>query len=244
MWLQLVFPLYIWAIVAVMIVLSRYYITAARVVGQNAPKVLATLFLLSYAKLLRAVITILSFTYVKYPDEHTKAVWLYDGNVDYLRGKHTPLSIAAVLTLIAFLIPYTFVVLFMQYLRKKTEYKLLAWVRRLKPVFDPYGGPYKDRYQFWTGLLLVVHVLLFLAFAFNSSGNPAFNLLLIAIVAISLLCALVIFQGVYKSRILDTLEASFLVNISVLAASTSNLLTEILLYLFMYPKGPPLQPSQ
>ena len=219
-WLQLVFPLYIWAIVAVMIVLSRYYITAARVVGQNAPKVLATLFLLSYAKLLRAVITILSFTYVKYPDGHTKAVWLYDGNVDYLRGKHIPLSIAAVLTLIAFLIPYTFVVLFMQYLRRKTQYKLLAWVRKFKPVFDPYGGPYKDRYQFWTGLLLVVRVLLFLAFAFNSSGNPAFNLLLIVIVAISLLCALVVFQGVYKSRIQDILEASFLVNISVLAAST------------------------
>ena len=219
-WLQLIFPLYIWAIVAVMIVLSRYSITAARVVGQKAPKVLATLFLFSYAKLLRAVITILSFTYVKYPDGHTKPVWLYDGNVDYLRGKHIPLSITAVLILIAFLIPYTFVVLCMQCLRRKTEYRLLAWVRRFKPMFDPYGGPYKDRYQFWTGLLLVVRVLLFLAITFNSSGNPALNLLLIIIAAISLLCALVVFGGVYKSWILDILEASFLVNISVLAAAT------------------------
>ena len=82
-WLQLIFPLNIWTIVAVMIVLSRYYITAARVVGQKAPKVLATLFLLPYAKLLRAVITILSF---KYTNGHTHPVWLYDGNVDYLRG--------------------------------------------------------------------------------------------------------------------------------------------------------------
>ena len=219
-WLQLIFPLYIWAIVAVMIVLSRYYITAARVVGQNAPKVLATLFLLSYAKLLRAVITIFSFTYVKYPDGHTNPVWLYDGNVDYLRGKHVPLSITAVLILIVFLIPYTAVVLCMQYLRRKTNYRLLAWVRRFKPVFDPYGGPYKDRYQFWTGLLLVVRVLLFLAFVFNSSGNPALNLLFIAIAASTLLCTLVVFQGVYKSRFLDILEASFLVNISVLAAAT------------------------
>ena len=219
-WLQLIFPLYIWTIVAVMIVLSRYSITAARVVGQKAPKVLATLFLLSYAKLLRAVITILSFTYVKYPDGHTKPVWLYDGNVDYLRGKHVPLSITAVLILIVFLIPYTAVVLCMQCLRRKTNYRLLAWVRRFKPVFDPYGGPYKDRYQFWTGLLLVVRVLLFLGFAFNSSGNPALNLLLIAIAASTLFCTLVVFQGVYKSRLLDILEASFLVNLSVLAAAT------------------------
>ena len=219
-WLQLIFPLYIWAIVSVMIVLSRYYITAARVVGQKAPKVLATLFLLSYAKLLRAVITILSFTYVKYPDGHTKPVWLYDGNVDYLRGKHVPLSITAVLILIVFLIPYTAVVLCMQCLRRKTNYRLLAWVRRFKPVFDPYGGPYKDRYQFWTGLLLVVRVLLFLGFAFNSSGNPALNLLLIVIAASTLFCTLVVFGGVYKSRLLDILEASFLVNIIVLAAAT------------------------
>ena len=219
-WLQLLFPLYIWAIVAVMIILSHYYMTAARVVGQNAPKVLATLFLLSYAKLLRAVITIFSFTYVKYPDGHTSPVWLYDGNVEYLRGKHIPLSITAVLILIAFLIPYTSVVLCMQCLRRKTNHRLLAWVRRFKPVFDPYGGPYKDRYQFWTGFLLVVRVLLFLAFAFNSSGNQALNLLLIAIAASTLLCALVVFRGVYKSLILDILEASFLVNISVLAAAT------------------------
>ena len=219
-WLQLLFPLYIWAIVAGMIILSHYYVTAARVVGQNAPKVLATLFLLSYAKLLRAVITIFSFTYVKYPDGHTNPVWLYDGNVEYLRGKHIPLSITAVLILIAFLIPYTSVVLCMQCLRRKTNHRLLAWVRRFKPVFDPYGGPYKDRYQFWTGFLLVVRVLLFLAFAFNSSGNQALNLLLIATAAITLLCALVVLGGVYKSRILDILEASFLVNISVLAATT------------------------
>ena len=219
-WLQLVFPLYIWAIVAVMIILSHYYVTAARVVGQNAPKVLATLFLLSYAKLLRAVITIFSFTYVKYPDGHAIPVWLYDGNVEYLRGKHIPLSITAVLILIIFLIPYTSVVLCMQCLRRKTNHRLLAWVRRFKPVFDPYGWPYKDRYQFWTGLLLVVRVLLFLAFAFNSSGNQALNLLLIAIAASTLFCALVVFRGVYKSLILDILEASFLVNISVLAAAT------------------------
>ena len=220
-WLQFAFPVYIWVIVAMMIVLSYYYTTAARIVGKNAPKVLATLFLLSYAKLLRAVITILSFTYLDYPDEPTKAVWLYDGNVDYLRGKHIPLFIAAIATLIAFLIPYTFVVCFMQCLRRKSGYKMLSWVRRLKPVMDPYGGPYKDKYQFWTGLLLVVRVLLFLAFAFNTSGNPALNLLLVAITAIVLLCMqLAFFSGVYKNKVHDILEAIFVANLGIVASAT------------------------
>ena len=220
-WLQFTFPIYIWVIVAGMIVLSYYYTTAAKLVGKNAPKVLATLFLLSYAKLLRAVITILSFTYLDYPDRHSKLVWLFDGNVDYLRGKHIPLFIAAIVVLITVLIPYTLVVFFMQCLRRKSGYKMQAWVRRLKPVMDPYGGPYKDKYQFWTGLLLVVRVLLFLAFAFNSSGNPALNLLLVAISATALLCLqLAFFSGVYKRKILDILEALFLVNLGIVASAT------------------------
>ena len=69
-WLQFVFPIYIWVLVIAMIVSSHYSTTAAKLVTQNAPKALATLFLLSYAKLVRITITILSFTTMEYPD-HT-----------------------------------------------------------------------------------------------------------------------------------------------------------------------------
>ena len=56
-WLQFVFPLYIWFLVITIIVLSHYFTLAARLSGRNAVQVLATLFLLSYAKLLRIIIT-------------------------------------------------------------------------------------------------------------------------------------------------------------------------------------------
>ena len=61
-WLQFVFPVYIWVIVVIIIWLSRRYTFAAKLCGPHAVKVLATLFLLSYAKVLRTVITALSFT--------------------------------------------------------------------------------------------------------------------------------------------------------------------------------------
>ena len=51
-WLQFVFPVYIWILVALMICSSRYSTTIARLSGSNTVSVLATLFLLSYAKLL------------------------------------------------------------------------------------------------------------------------------------------------------------------------------------------------
>ncbi len=58
--LQLVFPLYICAIVIIIIVSSHYSIRAARLSGKNAVQVLATLFLFSYSKSIRLVITALS----------------------------------------------------------------------------------------------------------------------------------------------------------------------------------------
>ena len=57
-WLQFIFPLYIWVLVIVIIVSSYYSTTAAKLSGRNAVQVLATLFLLSYAKLLRVIITV------------------------------------------------------------------------------------------------------------------------------------------------------------------------------------------
>ena len=65
-WLQFVFPAYIWLIAFLMIVSSHYSATAAKLIGRNAIKVLATLFLLSFAKLQRTIIATLSFTFLNF----------------------------------------------------------------------------------------------------------------------------------------------------------------------------------
>ena len=107
MWLQFCFPLYIWLLVTVIIVFSHYSTLISKLSGKNAVQVLATLFLLSYTKVLRLVIDAVSFTTITYPDGYTKAVWLYDGNTDFLKGKHIPLFIATVLLLVLLSAPYT-----------------------------------------------------------------------------------------------------------------------------------------
>jgi len=55
-WLQLVFPLYIWLLVLAAIVASHYSSTVMKVLGRNNIAILATLFLLSYSKLLKTII--------------------------------------------------------------------------------------------------------------------------------------------------------------------------------------------
>ena len=159
-WLQFVFPLYIWFLVITIIVLSHYYTLAARLSGRNAVPVLATLFLLSYAKLLRIIIAVFQSTELEYSDKLVRVVWLYDGNVDYLKGKHIPLFTAKLLLLLISL-PYTAVLIFIQYLQHWSGYRVVFWVKKLKPLFDAYTEPYKDRHCYWTGLLLLVRILFF-----------------------------------------------------------------------------------
>ena len=137
-WLQFVSPLYIWTIMILVIAVSRKYHIAARLIGKNAVKVLATLLLLSYTKLLRTIITVFSFTDITYPDNSKRYVWLYDGNADYLRGKHIYLFTTAFVLLFVVVLPYTLVLVFVQSLQAKSEWKILSWVNTLKPLFDAY----------------------------------------------------------------------------------------------------------
>ena len=82
-WLQFVFPLYFWILVAVIIITAHHSTKASKLVGRNPVQVLATLFLLSYTKLLRMIITMFSSTVLTYPDDYARRVWLYDGNVNF-----------------------------------------------------------------------------------------------------------------------------------------------------------------
>ena len=211
-WLQFLFPIYIWTIVGGMIVSSHYSTTSAKLFRRHAVKVLATLFLLSFAKIQRTIITALSFTFLTYPYGTTKTLWLYDSNIEYLHGKHVPLFLAALLVLLLLLIPYTLVLLLIQCL-SKPNHRILFWVRKLKPLLDAYTGPYKDRYRFWTGLLLVIRTILFLIFTL---GNPALNL---AVIILASLC-LAFMPGVYKKAPLTLLEYSFFLNLSAVSVGT------------------------
>ena len=218
-WLQFVFPAYIWLIAFLMIVSSHYSTTAPKLIGRNAVKVLATLFLLSFAKLQRTIIAALSFTFLNFLDGSSKKVWVYDGNIDYLEGRHIPLFLAGLLAFI-FLLPYTLVLIFVQCLRRRTGIRMLFWVRRLKPFFDAYTGPYKDKYSFWVGLLLLVQSNLFLVFAFNALGDPAVNLLATGLTGFLLAVVLQGLGGVYKKWPLNALESLSFLNVGILSQAT------------------------
>jgi hypothetical protein len=105
-WLQFVFPFYIWGIASLIIVMAKYSHRVARVMGNNSVPVLATLFLLSYAKLFNTILTAISYTTL-YTTQGQEFVWSADGNIAYLGREHAPLFVVAVATLLFLWIPYT-----------------------------------------------------------------------------------------------------------------------------------------
>ena len=222
---QLAFPLYICAITGTIILLSHYFTIATKLSGRNAVQVLATLFLLSYSKTVRLVITSLSFTTLTiqhYPNDTntSRIVWLYDGNVDYLQGKHIALFLIGILILVLVSLPYTTILIISQCLERKSHYKGMSWVWKIKPLLDAYTGPYKNKHRYWTGLLLLVRVVLYAIFSLNFAGDPAINLLAISILMLLTMTYLMHTGGVYKSWPLSTLESAFLLNLAMLSTST------------------------
>ena len=223
-WLQFAFPFYVWVLVGVIILISHYSSKVATVLGTNPIAVLATLFLLSYSKLLRAVIAALYYTLLEYPNNSKVAVWLYDGNIEYLSNKHIPLFIGALVCLIVLFLPYTLFLIFSQWLRSKSgQCRIISWVNNHKviPFLEAYHAPYTDKHRYWTGLMLLVHCALFLLFAFNALGDPNVNLLAIGCVtAILPIVYALLGNRIYKTWYLNTLELSFIVNLCVFALAT------------------------
>ena len=215
-WLQFVYPAYLWIIILIVIQLySKFPTLANKLGGENAVKVLATLFLLSYTKLQRTVVTIMSFTRLEYPDGAVHYVWLYDANVEFFKGKHLYLGIAGILVLVFLIVPYTLCLAFFQQLQACSGHRLFQWVNNLKPVFDSYAGPYKDKYQFWTGMLLVVRTLLIILFTINTAGSVDVNLLIILVVSFALCMANS--NGTYNKWPYNYLESFFYLQLGVFA---------------------------
>ena len=222
-WLQFLFPLYIWALIGIIILGSYYSGRVARVFGRNPIAVLATLFLLSYAKLLRTVIAALSLTYLEYPNNLHLAVWLYDGNIRYFSGKHIPLFTAAMVCLIFLFLPYTALLVFGQWFQAKSHLNIFSCInnRYIKPFLDAYHAPYTDKHRYWTGLMLQLRLVLFLISAVNVLGDPSVNLMAIASITTAVLTfPTKLGSRIYKSWSLGLLETSFIFNLTILAVAT------------------------
>lgn len=226
-WLEFAFPSYVIFLVIVVILICRYSSKFSQLVGTRNPvATLATLILLSYAKLLQNVIMVGSFAVLQYPNDTYKIVWRPDASVQYLRGKHIPLFLAA-LTILTVGIMYTFLLFSYQWITQLPDKKVFKWIwdTKLTSFMDAYHAPYRPRYRFWAGLLLLSRAILYITSSANVSSDPRLNLLATTVVLASLL--FLKGNSTYKKWPIDMFESGLYLNVLIYCAAKFYILENI-----------------
>ena len=220
-WLQFIFPSYLFLLMGAIILGSHYSAKICRLCGSNAVPALATLFLMSYTKILQTVTNALTMSQLNCNGTLLK-VWSVDGNIDYFSVQHLILVIFSGCVLIVG-VAYPLLVLFAPLLERYSDKCIPSnWnpVSKMKPLLDAYGGPYKDRHRYWTGVTLLVRLLVTIVFSFTSGRLVFLNGVIIAVLVQGFFFTWSFTKGVYRSITLNILDSMFLLNLFVLAISS------------------------
>ena len=204
MWLQMMFPAYLIMIAIILILTSRYFTIIQRMTAQRALPVLATLFLLSYTKVLRTVCNAL-FWYsdlTHLPNNTSKLVWLADTSSPVFGAKFSIMFIVY-LFLLLLLLPFNFVLLC-------RRLSATRFINTFKPLLDAYFGPYKDKHYYWMGFQLLVRAVVYGFSALNRDDR---------VIAISILLALILciqgFVQPFKNKFNNVQETLVLFNLLI-----------------------------
>ena len=225
-WLQFLFPLYIWSIAGLIIILAKYSDRVAKVMGNNSVPVLATLFLwhrrggtrwpVLGPELLPTIITALSFTMLS-TTHGSKAVWSADGNLDYLGPEHVPLFAVAAATLLFLWLPYTLLLFLGQWLHRCNCRLITRMMMKIKPFLDAHYGPLNGNHCYWFGALLLVRAVILLISALIPANRANITVYSIVVCALVLMTGFAV--GVYKSFAVSTFNAVWFVNLGLLSSS-------------------------
>ena len=205
-WLQLAFPSYLTIIAFALIIGSRYSSKLQRLTANRVLKVLATLFLLSYTKILSTVCQVLFFFSIvtHLPNKHNSIVWSVDTGVAVFGMKFCILYSVCLIFFILLLL-FNAVLLFPRTVSR------WRFVNSFKPLLDAYFGPYKSQYPYWTGLQLLIRSCFFGLSALRRNISLPGGVLLVAIV----LCTHGILHP-FKSKFKNIQESLVSLNLLVL----------------------------
>jgi hypothetical protein len=185
---------------------------------------------MSFSKTLQASIVPLSWTHLVYysggmpSNDARSVVWLYDASIQFFKEpKHTVLGLFAITSLFVFVLPYILLLLFGHWLQGCSNWRILSWLNKIKPFMDAYHAPYRKHTRYWTGLLLLSRLGLFLTFAINANGSESVNLVAVSSVTLALLA---IQRKIYEQRWKDLLESFFILNLGIFSVATFYLKEE------------------
>lgn len=208
-WLQIGYIIYIVLLQVTIVVLCRKYMIFTRFFGRNITKVMSTMVVLLYSKVLVTVSEIFMYEKVKQAYYEGKFrnlsyVLMVDGNIAYGSLKHIPLLVVATILAILLLF-FTFSLLFIQILTRISSYRFFKWVARFQPFFETITGPCNSYYAFWPGFMLFVRFS-YVVIMFDSGTRKRSLYAVSACVLLTIILSFLSPNGVYKEWSLNILE--------------------------------------
>ena len=153
--LRFVFPLYLFLLMVILILLSRWFNLMNRL-HFSSSKTFATLLLLFYISISGTCIEILGFTKFKGLCQNvTYYGWLQDPGVQYGQGWHGLLVSVAGLLMVVYVLPMPILLLFPKF------FYSFQFTQRFIPMYDAFWNPFQPRFRFWLGFRALLRLVPF-----------------------------------------------------------------------------------
>ena len=223
MWLTLIFPLYIILLTFLLNKIRFYWAKLQWLTADKYTHVMATLFLLTYTKLLVAACHVLFF-YTKIthlPGHRSTMVWSADTNVKLFDMKFSCLFVTY---LVVFIIIFALTIIML--IRKAIcPLRIALYVT---PLLNAFRAPYKDEFYCWSGMQLLLRTVFFGLSVTNKNINLTIGIIFLA--ALGYVHGL---YSVFKSSFRNYNEILYLLSLVVLfslhAQNTHAILVTILI---------------
>ena len=222
-WFQYVYMFYIFLLTCCLLIVANCCTRSKRfgrvkqfLYDIKFTSIFPTLLLVAYTKLLNTLLIVFQSTVISC-DDVWNVHWRYDANIKYGQSlPHILLLLVASIVTVCYIIPYS---LFVDLLPVVEKLPLIPgcgqmWLR-IKPLCDAYASPYKDKFRFWTGALVMLRLILTILSTTVSPSNSTAVLYIIIFMILIILFVIIAFKGPYKSHYLSILESWFLINILI-----------------------------
>ena len=233
-WIEFLFPSYVLILNILIIHYTAKYSTRPKICNyflrkiSNSGPVLATVMFLFFVNLLTTASEAISFVRVKYiyPDSDSeKYLWILDANILYLEGKHIGIFyVGIVIYFLSFM--YSFYLMFGRHLFKRCRCSCIIgynWIF-LQQLLVYYHAPFANKFQFWTGFLLLIWIILHLvsqlSTGFGNDSRVSIVSIVIATIVLMIIRMLIQEKGLYKRFVVEYLEIASYINLSVFAVIT------------------------
>ena len=211
--LNLLFPVYLLAMVVIIIIASRYSIRISNRISHSSVQVLVTVLHLSFSKLLLAVMDVLTSTYI-YTNKASYKVWCWSGNVEFGKSGHLILMIVTLTIALPLLLPYVFILIFSRPLQRFSFAN-----KYLRPAIESVHGPYKQGQQYWFAARLILLVIMYLI-SISYRGVDAIRVYVITTPLLLTFVVLQSFAKPFKNTFINILDLWVMYNILFLYTTT------------------------